>query len=95
MSLDWQAMYRRALELGRQAAQRFSGRHEEDSLLAEWDAVEQARREWHLAQAYFDAVDHPDLVDQAVHRILAAERHYIYLLRQAREKGIHYPFIPR
>ncbi|MDI3270241.1 MAG: DUF2508 family protein [Bacillota bacterium] len=94
MSLDWQKLYETALHVGRQAVERLTGHKEEDPSLAEWDAVEKARREWHLAQAYFDAVDHPDLVEQAVHRILAAERHYIYLLRQAREKGLQYPFIP-
>lgn len=55
------------------------------------DEVETARREWLLAHTYFDCVEEPELVDQAIHRILAAERRYMYLLRKAREESLSPP----
>jgi len=47
-------------------------------------AVERARRDWLAAQTYFQSVSDPELVDHAIHLVEAAERKYIYLLRQAR-----------
>jgi hypothetical protein len=52
------------------------------------DGIEQARREWHSAQAYYDAVSDTDLVDYAVYLMQAAEKKYTYLLKQARREGI-------
>lgn len=57
-------------------------------LLRRVEEVEGAHREWLFAQRYFDCVTEPELVDEAVHRILAAERRYLYLLRRAREDGV-------
>lgn len=51
-------------------------------------AVEQARREWVTARLYFESVTDPDLVDHAIYSIEAAERKYMYLLRQARAQGL-------
>ncbi len=51
-------------------------------------AVQQAGRERATALGYFHSVTDPDLVDQAVLQLLAAERRYSYLLRQARRKGV-------
>lgn len=42
-----------------------------------------ARRELEAAQAQFDEVHDPDLVDHAIFRLHAAERHYVFLLREA------------
>lgn len=50
-------------------------------------AVEEARREWVTARMYFDSVTDPDLVDHAIFSIEAAERKYMYLLRQAKAQG--------
>ncbi|HHT02279.1 MAG TPA: YaaL family protein [Firmicutes bacterium] len=46
-------------------------------------AVEQARQEWLSSQSYFQNVSDPELVDHAIHMMKAAERKYMYLLRQA------------
>ncbi len=54
-------------------------------------AVEQARREWVTARLYFESVTDPDLVDHAIYSIEAAERKYMYLLRQARAQGLAVP----
>ncbi|GAB6877361.1 hypothetical protein JCM13210_24530 [Thermaerobacter litoralis] len=51
-------------------------------------AVEQARRDWEQARLYFESVTDRDLVDQAIHLVLAAEKRYAYLLKQARRRGI-------
>lgn len=47
--------------------------------------VNAAHREWQAAQQYFQAVSEPQLVDHAVHTIIAAERKYMYLLHKVRE----------
>ncbi|WP_203530658.1 YaaL family protein [Thermaerobacter sp. PB12/4term] len=51
-------------------------------------AVEEARRDWEQARLYFECVTDRDLVDQAIHLVLAAEKRYAYLLKQARQRGI-------
>lgn len=61
-----------------------SGRSPEDLL----SDVEQARRQWINARAYFDHVTDPDLVDMAIYSIEAAEKHYMYLLKVARTQGV-------
>ncbi len=52
------------------------------------EIIEQARLEWLDAQRYYNTVSDEDLVDHAVYMMQAAEKKYIYLLKQAREKGI-------
>lgn len=52
------------------------------------DAVERARQEWLSAKAYFDSVIETELVDHAIYTIEAAERKYMYLLKQARDAGV-------
>lgn len=52
--------------------------------------VEEARREWLNAQYYYNTVSDEDLVDHAVYLMQAAERKYIYLLKQARRAGVEY-----
>lgn len=46
--------------------------------------VSAAHREWVTAQQYFQSVSEPELVDHAVHSIIAAEQKYTYLLRRLR-----------
>jgi hypothetical protein len=54
------------------------------------DAVEQARQEWIAAQYYYNTVADQDLIDYAVYGMQAAEKKYMYLLKQARQQGIMY-----
>jgi hypothetical protein len=56
------------------------------------ELVERARRDWLQARAYFDNVTEPDLVDHAIYCIEAAERKYMYLLKQARLQGLKLSF---
>jgi len=52
--------------------------------------VEEARREWLDAQYYYNTVTDQDLIDHAVYLMQAAEKKYIYLLKQARNAGAVY-----
>lgn len=53
--------------------------------LNEMDMIAQAHREWLAARTLFEHVNDPDLVDQAIHRMTAAEKRYVFLLKRARE----------
>lgn len=44
--------------------------------------IENAKREWEDAKNIFENVSEPDLVDYAIYKVEAAEKKYIYLLRQ-------------
>lgn len=46
--------------------------------------IEQAKLEWKQAANYFDNVSDPELVDYAILLREAAERKYMYLLKQAK-----------
>jgi len=54
------------------------------------DVVEQARQEYLAAQYYYNTVTDKDLVDHAVFLMQAAEKKYMYLLKQARKQGVTY-----
>lgn len=47
--------------------------------------VSDAHKEWQAAEAYFDSVSEPALVDYAIYCLEAARRKYLYLFRQLRE----------
>jgi len=44
--------------------------------------IEGAKKEWTDAKNIFENVSQPDLVDYAIYKVEAAEKKYIYLLRQ-------------
>ena len=50
-------------------------------------AIKEAKEEWFAAQRFFAEVTEPDLVDQAIYRIQAAERKYIYLWKEVRNRA--------
>lgn len=52
--------------------------------------VEEARQEWLNAQYYYNTVTDQDLIDHAVYLMQAAEKKYMYLLKQARRAGVVY-----
>lgn len=54
-----------------------------------FDLVEQARQEWESARDRFNQISDPDLIDHAIYNLGAAERRYVYLLKQARKKGLN------
>lgn len=51
--------------------------------------LESAWREWRYAEAYFNSVQDPDLIDHAIFYMGATEKKYTYLLKQAKENGIN------
>lgn len=51
-------------------------------------AVADAHREWQLARTYFDCVTDPRLVDYAILSMGAAEKRYMFLLDEARRRGL-------
>lgn len=51
-------------------------------------AVNQAHAEWINAQNYFNSVSEPELVDYAIYNMEAARKKYMYMLKQAKLRGI-------
>ena len=51
------------------------------------EQIQQALRDWKNAAAYFENVADPELVDFAVYDMEAAQKRYVYLLRNARKGG--------
>lgn len=60
-------------------------RSEDDKML---DTIRQAHDEWKNAEAYFQSVTDPDLIDYAIYRVEAAKTRYTYLMKLAREMGV-------
>lgn len=50
------------------------------------EAAAAALREWHAAQAYFNSVTDPELVDHAIYCVESSRRKYVYLLRQVQKR---------
>ncbi|QEK13410.1 DUF2508 family protein [Crassaminicella thermophila] len=60
-------------------------RSEEDKMI---DTIRSAHDEWKNAEAFFQNVTDPDLIDYAIYRVEAAKTRYTYLMKVAREMGI-------
>lgn len=60
-------------------------RTEEDKMI---DTIRIAHEEWRNAEAFFENVTEPDLVDYAIYRVEAARTRYTYLMKLAREMGV-------
>lgn len=50
-------------------------------------AIEKTRRELMSSRSFFDSVSEPDMIDHAIYALQATEKKYIYLLKDARERG--------
>ena len=50
--------------------------------------VNKAKEDWKDALNYFEEVTDPDLIELAIYRIEATRTFYIYLLKEAKRKGI-------
>lgn len=50
--------------------------------------ISMAKQEMIDAQSYFDNVTDPELIDHAIYRMEAAKSRYVYLLKQAKDKGL-------
>ena len=51
-------------------------------------AVAQAKLEWLSAFSYFNNATDPELIDHAILLLEAAERKYMFLLNESKEKGL-------
>lgn len=51
-------------------------------------AIDEAKEEMEKAAYYFEQVSTPELVDYAIYMEQAAKSRFIYLLKEAKEKGI-------
>lgn len=51
--------------------------------------LENAKKEWEEAKNIFENVSEPDLVDYAIYNVEAAERKYVYLLRQIKNEELN------
>jgi hypothetical protein len=65
---------------------------EEQALEEFFNSLHKAHQEMCDTQNFFDNVVDPELVDHAIYKMEAAKSKYIYLLKQAREKGISIEF---
>lgn len=61
------------------------GRDQMDETRQAMDMMEQARQELEWARNFFDQVSDPELVDEAIYRVRAAEKQYARSLKLARE----------
>lgn len=52
------------------------------------EIVNRAKDEWIESQNYFENVSNPDLIDLAIYRMEAAKIFYMYLIKEAKRKGI-------
>lgn len=50
-------------------------------------ALREAKEEWENARTIFEEVTDNDMIDFAIHRLEAAERRYMYLLKLFRERS--------
>lgn len=63
---------------------------ERDKEYALTTLVVKAHRDWLEAQALFNEVKEPDLIDHAIYAMEATERKYMFLLKQAKkEKAVN------
>lgn len=60
----------------------------DDETIEFMNALQQAREEWLAAQNFFENVNEPDLVDYAIYGMEAARRKYMYMIKQAKIRGI-------
>ncbi|SCY62218.1 YaaL family protein [Alkaliphilus peptidifermentans] len=54
--------------------------------------IYKAHEEWKSAEAFFDNVSDPDLIDHAIYKVEAAKSRYTYLIKKAKEEGIRVNF---
>jgi hypothetical protein len=50
--------------------------------------VKKAHRDWEEAQALFNEVKDPDMIDHAIYAMEATERRYMFLLKEAKKEKV-------
>ncbi|WP_206459738.1 YaaL family protein [Anaerovorax sp. IOR16] len=53
------------------------------------NSIDKAQRDWRDAESRFNEAVDADLIDQAIYDMLAAKTKYSYLMKLAKEKGLH------
>ena len=53
-------------------------------------SIKAAHSDWQRAESMFHEVNDPDLIDHAIYDVMAAKTKYIYLLKTAKNKGLHW-----
>ena len=53
-------------------------------------SIRAAHSDWQRAEAMFHEVTDPDLVDYTIYDMMAAKTKYTYLLKTAKNKGLHW-----
>lgn len=53
-------------------------------------SINAAHSDWQRAESMFHEVTDPDLIDHAVYDMMAAKTKYIYLLKAAKNRGLHW-----
>lgn len=51
--------------------------------------VDKAHREWQIALNNFNYASDPDLIDYYIYNIEAAEKRYVYFIKQARKENVY------
>jgi len=52
-------------------------------------SINKAQRDWRDAESRFNEAVDADLIDQSIYDMLAARTKYSYLMKLAKEKGLH------
>ena len=53
-------------------------------------AIQNARRDYQLAESRFNEAAEQDLIDQAIYDMLSAKTKYTYLMKKAKEKDLQF-----
>lgn len=75
-------------DLGRKGPGKEPVDAQEASLVALYESIEAARKEWLDAKTMFDQATEKDRIDALIHKIDACEREYMYLLKLARSENL-------
>ena len=53
-----------------------------------YESIKKAKKDWDNAKNIFENVTNPDLVDYAIYNVDAAEKRYMYLLKQIKNGNV-------
>lgn len=54
-----------------------------------YESLKKAKQDWENAKNIFENVSNPDLVDYAIYNVDAAEKRYMYLLKQIKNGNLN------
>lgn len=53
-------------------------------------SIKNAQSEWYRAESMFNEATESDLVDHAIYDMMAAKTRYAYLIKAAKQRGLHW-----